>query len=269
MQLSFHIKFTDGRHRFEGLDQYNGATALLGLSQVFLIAINAFYNKEILTQAPSAKGFRVVLGKSKVGSWDQYFNVIVTDPAVLQVATDLGKSGLYDLLKWALTSGIGAAFIARNRKAKKIIRELEKKNDDLHEKLEESIKRMHSPVKHQGLTVHIMSGQQNLATFNEATLRYIETEVVEEQRMPLRVGVSRFNARTGTGRFILNADAASVPFYPADELSKPAKRLLVDSLAWLTRDRFLPVDAIVSKVTSADGHLKSYRVHAVSAVAQI
>lgn len=266
MQLGFHIKFSDGRRRFDGLDQYNGATALLGLSQVFLIAINAFYNKEILTQAPSAKGFRVVLGKSKIGSWDQYFNVIITDPAVIEVATDLGKSGLYDLLKWALTSGLGIAYITKNRKAKRIIRELEKDRDDLHEKLEESIKRIHSPVKHQGLTVHVMSGRQNLATFNEYTLRYIETEVIQDKEVTIRVGVSRFNARTGTGRFISNSDAASVPFYPADSLTKGAKRLLVDSLAWLTREKFMPIDAVVSEVTSADGHLKSYRVHAVSAV---
>jgi hypothetical protein len=265
MELGFHVKFTDGRRRFDGLDHYNGATALLGLSQVFLIALNAFYNREILTQAPSAKGFRVVLGKSKIGSWDQYFNIIITDPRVLAVATDLGKAGLYDLLKWALTSGVGLAFVAKNRKAKKIIRELEKKNEDLHEKLEESVKRIHSPVKHQGFTVHVMTGQQNLATFNEATLRYIETEVIDDKTRKIRVGVSRFNARTGTGRFIVDVDAASVPFYPADVLTKGAKRALVDSLAWLTRDKFVPVDAIVSQVTSADGHLKSYRVHAVTA----
>lgn len=267
MELGFHIKFTDGRRRFDGLDHYNGATALLGLSQVFLISLNAFYNKEILTQAPSAKGFRVVLGKSKIGSWDQYFNIIITDPAVLAVATDLGKAGLYDLLKWALTSGVGVAYFAKNRKAKKIIRDLEKKNEDLHEKLEESVKRLHSPVKHQGLTVHIMTGQQNLATFNESTLRYIETEVIDDHTQKIRVGVSRFNARTGTGRFIFDPDAASIPFYPADVLTKNAKRLLVDSLAWLTRDKFVPIDAIISQVTSADGHLKSYLVHAVTAVA--
>ena len=70
MDLGFHIKFTDGRRLFDGLDHYNGAMALLGLSQAFLIALNAFYNREILTQAPSAKGFRIFLGKSKIGSWD-------------------------------------------------------------------------------------------------------------------------------------------------------------------------------------------------------
>jgi hypothetical protein len=78
-------------------------------------------------------------------------------------------------------------------------------------------------------------------------------------------GVSRFNARTGTGRFIVDKDAASVPFHPIDSLSSEARRALVDSLAWLTRDEFVPVSVLVSQVTSADGHLKAYRLHPATA----
>ena len=263
MELTFHANYTDGRNKFDGLDHYNGAVSLLGLSQILLISLNAFFNREIITQAPAAKGFRVVLGRSKAGSWDQALHLVITDPNIVTVAKELGKSGLYDLLKWALLSGVGMAggFTVKNRNAKKVIRELEQQNDDLHEKLDEALKRVHSPVKHQGLTVHVMTGRQNLATFNEGTLRYIETEIVNEKQIELVRDVSRFNARTGTGRFIADPDASSVPFYPDDKLSKSSSRALVDSLAYLTRDKFVPVKAIVSTITSADGHLKAYRLY--------
>jgi hypothetical protein len=99
MELAFHARYTDGRSKFDGLDQYNGAMSLLGISQILLLSLNAFFNKEILTQAPSAKGFRVVLGHSKKGSWDQYIHIVITDPNVLSIAADLGKAGLYDLIK--------------------------------------------------------------------------------------------------------------------------------------------------------------------------
>lgn len=266
MQFDFHANFTDGRREFEGLDSYNGAQSLLGLSQVFLIAFHAFFNREILTQAPSAKGFRVILGKGKSGSFDQAIHLIVTDPTVIQLATDLGKSGLYDLLKWALLSGVGTLGLTsiKSKKAKKIIRVLERENDDLHEKLDEAIKRAHSPVKHQGLTLHVMSGRQTLATFNEATLRYIETEIVKQTTKTITVAVSRFNARTGTGRFISSADAPSIPFQPEGTLSNRASRALVDSLAYLTRDKFIPVEAVVSEILTADGHLKRYCLHSAS-----
>ncbi|WP_333717325.1 hypothetical protein [Sphingobium yanoikuyae] len=267
MELVFHANYTDGRNRFDGLDHYNGAVSLLGLSQILLISLNAFFNRDIITQAPAAKGFRVVLGRSKEGSWDQALHLIITNKEVLAVAEDLGKSGLYDLLKWVMLSGVGLAggLNVKNRKAKKIIRELEQHNDDLHEKLDEALKRVHSPVKHQGLTVHIMSGRKNLASFNEETLRYIETEIVHDEQKTIVRGVSRFNARTGTGRFIKDADAASVPFYPDEKLSKSSSRALVDSLAYLTRDKFVPVKAVVSKVTSSDGHLKAYVLYTASA----
>lgn len=267
MEFTFHAHYDDGRRKFDGLDQYNGAMSLLGLSQILLISLHAFFNKEIITQAPSAKGFRVVLGRGKEGSWDQALHLVITNPDVAETIKDLGKSGLYDLLKWALLGGLGSigGYAVNSKKAKSVIRTLERENDDLHDKLDEALKHGHSPVKHQGLTVHVMSGRTNLATFNEATLRYLETEVVETSQHRLVLGVSRFNARTGTGRFIADADAASIPFSPDDKLSGSAKRALVDSLAYLTRDRFIPVDAIVSKVTTVDGHLKSYRLHTAAA----
>lgn len=266
MEFTFHANYTDGRLRFDGLDHYNGATSLLGLSQILMISLHAFFHREIITQAPSAKGFRIVLGRGKEGSWDQALHFVITDPAIQDVIKDLGKSGLYDLLKWALLGGLGSigGYTAKTRSAKKVIRELERDRDDLHEKLDEALKRVHSPVKHQGLTVHVMTGRTNLATFNEATLRYLETEIVDNKQETIRVGVSRFNARTGTGRFIESEDAASIPFYPDDKLSGKSSRALVDSLAYLTRSRFEPVDAIVSRVTTADGHLKSFRLYAAS-----
>lgn len=140
MEITFHARYSDGRRKFDGLDQYDGAQSLLGLSQIMLLALNAFFNKEILVQAPSAKGFRLILGNSRSGSWDQAIHMLITNPDVLKIAEDIGKAGLYDLLKWALLSGVGLRHVVVNRKAKKIIRELEQKNEDLHEKLDEALR---------------------------------------------------------------------------------------------------------------------------------
>ncbi|WP_129794055.1 hypothetical protein [Sphingosinicella sp. CPCC 101087] len=261
IELKFHVNYMDGRRRFDGLDHYYGAQSLLGLSQMLLISLHAFFNRDIITQAPSAKGFRIVMGTSRRGGWDQVLHLLITNPEIIATFNDIGKNALYDLLKWALVSGAGVPFALKYRKSTRIARDLEQKNDDLQERLDEALKRVHAPVKHQGLTVHVMTGRTNLATFNESTLRYIETELVEDKKIQISSAVSRFNARTGTGRLIGNMDAVSVPFYPEASLSKPAIMCLADSLAALARDRFEPVNLSVSRVTSADGHLKSYRVH--------
>lgn len=263
MQLGFSVRYESGKNVFDGLDHYYGAQSLLGISQALLIALHAFFNREVITQAPSAKGFRLLLGPARKGSWEQLLSLVITNPDVLQVANDLGKNALYDLLKWALLSGVGVPFVLGYRKARKVVRELEQDNDDLQEKLDHAILKAHQPVKHQGLSVHVMCGRTNLATFDDHTLRYIETEIKHEATERIRRAVSRFNARTGTGRFIRDLNAVSVPFQPEDKLSDKVRRALADNLGLVARDEFVPLTAVVSKVTSKDGRLKYYNLHSL------
>jgi len=261
--IGFTVKYDSGVEKFQGLDSYYGAQSLFGVAQMLMISLNAFFNKEVITQAPSAKGFRIVLGRARPGSWEQALQLIISNPETLSVMQDLGKNALYDLIKWSLLSGAGLKFALSSRKAKKRVRELERENEDLQEKLDEALKRVHAPVKHQGLTVQIMSGRTVLATYDDMTLQYIETEVFDDETDALEVAISRFNARTGTGRLIDTIDAVSVPFVPVDKLSKRESTLLADNLAQVARGRFIPVKAVVSKVTAANGHIKRYRLHNV------
>ena len=261
MQYNFVLKYDDGVKKFAGLDHYYGAQSLFGMSQILLISFNAFFNKEIITQAPTAKGFRVVMGHSKKGSWEQALQLVITDPKIIAYVEDLGKNALYDLIKWALVSGVGIPVTLNYRKSRKRARELEREKDDLQEKLDDALKRAHAPIKHQGLTLHVMSGRTVLASYDDMTLQYLETEIFDEETEKLSVGISRFNARTGTGRLISDLDAASVPFAPIDRLSKAQNALLADSLGQVARDVFAPINVIVSRVTDANGLVKRYRLH--------
>jgi len=258
MEMDFTIRYDSGEKQFEGLEHYYGAQSLFGISQVLLISLNAFFNREILTQAPSAH-----MGRSKLGSWEQLLQLVITDPAVLQSAAELGKDALKDLLKWALGAGLGVPFVLSKRKARKRVRELERENDDLQEKLDDALRRAHAPVKHQGLTVYVMSGRTSLATFDQYSLQYLETEVLSDETERLEFAISRFNTRTGTGRLISSMDAVSTPFFPVDRLSAKETAALADNLALVAREQFRPLDLIVSTVTDAAGRIKRYKLHSV------
>lgn len=264
MELKFVIKYDTGTLPFKGLEHYYGAQSLFGLSQALMISLNAFFNREIITQAPSAHGFKLILGRSRAGSWEQLLSLVITDPVVLEQATALGKDALLELLKWGLGSGLGLPFALKYRKARKRVRELEREQDDLQEKLDEALRRAHSPVKHQGLTVHIMSGRTALARFDEYTLQYLETEVQSDETEKLECAISRFNARTGTGRLISELDAVSVPFFPVDKLSHVDNATLADNLGLVARDQFDPIELIVSRITDRDGRIKRFRLHRVA-----
>jgi hypothetical protein len=143
VELTFRIKYTDGLSKFDNLDSYYGSESLLGITRFLLISMNAFANRDIITQATSAKGFSLVLGSSKKGSWEQLIHLIVTSQEVADLLKDLGKNGLYDLLKFSFFSllGGGGTYVLKNKKAKKVIADLRKENDDLQEKLDDALGR--------------------------------------------------------------------------------------------------------------------------------
>lgn len=263
MQLNFSIKYTKPGVEFEGLDLYWGAKSLTGIAQALLISIHSFVHQEIILQATASKGFRVILGRSYHGSWDQLLTLVVTDADTLKLITDLGKAALYDLLKWSLLSGVGIKYTLQMRKSKKIIRNLRTQVDDLQERLFKTMKDVHLPIKNQGMTIQVMGGRTLLAQFDKNTLKYLETEIESNETIAVDVAISRFNTRTGWGRCIEDEDALSVPFSPVKPLTTIQKSILADNLAKLARGDFKTVKAVVSEITSQDGVLQRYKLHEV------
>lgn len=264
MELTFRIKYDSGENEFDGLDMYYGSKSLAALSEFLLLSVHAFLKDEIILQAPSAKGFKMVMQKASVGSYDQIIQMIVTDTETLSLLQDLGKNGLYDLLKYMLSSLVGIPYVLKTRKAKKKIQILMQQNEDLHKRLETAMMAAHLPVKHQGYSTVMMLDRTPIVTFDQTTLSYLETELVDSDTQVIQVAVSRFNARTGTGRFIEDIDAISHGFAPLNDLGAYEKSLMADNLGLVTRGVFEPINAIVTRVTSKDGRLKRYQLHGVS-----
>lgn len=264
MEYSFRITYDTGTREFDGLDMYYGAKSLAAISEFLLLSIHAFLKEEIILQAPAAKGFKMVLQRASVGSYDQIIQMIITDTETVSLMTDLGKNGLYDLLKYMLSSLLGIPFALNNRKAKKKLKSLMQQNEDLHKRLESALMSAHLPVKHQGYSTVMMLGRTPIIKFDETTLSYLETEIVSPETEVIPVAVSRFNARTGTGRFIEDIDAISHSFSPLNELSTYEKSIMAANLGKVAIDTFEPLNAIVTKVTSQDGRLKRYQLHGIS-----
>lgn len=264
MEYSFRIKYDTGSRKFDGLDMYYGSRSLAAISEFLLLSVHAFLKEEIILQAPAAKGFRMVLQRASVGSYDQVIQMIITDTQTVSLMTDLGKSGLYDLLKYMLSSLLGIPFVLKNRKAKKKLNILMQQNEDLHRRLESALISAHLPVKHQGYSTVMMLGRTPIIKFDDTTLSYLETEIVDPDSEVRQVAVSRFNARTGTGRFIEDIDSISHGFSPINNLNDYEKEIMADNLGKVARGIYEPLNAIVTRVTSQDGVLKRYQLHGIS-----
>lgn len=264
MELTFKIKYDDGVEKFSGLDMYYGAHSLAAMSEILQLCLHASIHGEVILQAPAAKGFRLLLKRNHEGSLEQIIQLLSTDPETISLLTDLTKNGIYDVLKYVLSSCLGLPFYIQNRKAKKRVQQLIKANEDLHGRIERALVHAHLPVKHQGLSVCLSLGRTPIMTFDAETLNYLETEVVDTATEVIAVGVSRFNARTGTGRFITDIDSISYSFAPAIDLDDYEKTLMADNLGRVARGEFEPINAIVCRVNSSNGKLKRYQLHGVS-----
>lgn len=264
MEFTFRVKYDAGIKKFDGLDMYYGSKSLAAISEFLLLSIHAFLKEEIILQAPAAKGFKIVMERASVGSYDQIIQMIITDTETFSLMKDLGKNGLYDLLKYMLSSLVGIPFILNNRKAKKKLNTLMQQNEDLHKRLESAMMAAHLPVKHQGYSTIMLLDRTPIVTFDESTLSYLETELVDPDTEVIPVAISRFNARTGTGRFIEDIDSISHGFAPLNDLGSYEKSLMADNLGKVARGIFEPVNAIVTRVTSQDGRLKRYQLHGIS-----
>ena len=264
MELTFRIKYDDGEREFEGLDMYYGAHSLAAISEILLLSIHASLRGEILVQAPAAKGFRLVLKKNHEGSLEQIIQMYVTDTETVSLLTDLTKNGLYDVIKYLLSSCLGIPFVISHRKAKKRAMQLERENEDLHDRLERALLKAHQPIKHQGLSASLSLGRTPIVSFDADTLNYLETEIVEPDTEIVSVAVSRFNARTGTGRFITDINSISHSFTPFNELDEYQKTLMADNLGKVARNEFDPLTAIVTKINSTNGRFKRYQLHSIS-----
>jgi hypothetical protein len=265
LEFTFRVKYDSGVREFEGLDMYYGSKSLAAISEFLLLSIHASLTEEIILQAPSAKGFKLVMERASTGSYDQIIQMIITDVNTVSLMTDLGKNGLYDLLKYMLFTLLGIPFgLLRNRKAKKKLNVIMQQNEDLLKRLESALMAAHLPVKHQGYSTVMLLGKTPMITFDENTLSYLETELVDPNTEVISVAISRFNARTGTGRFIEDINSISYGFSPLNELSDDEKKIMADNLGKVARNVFEPLSAIVTKITSKDGRLKRYKLHGIS-----
>lgn len=103
-----------------------------------------------------------------------------------------------------------------------------------------------------------------MLNFNEATFDYLTGSTVSERVESIEAAVSRFNARTFTGRIIEDEDADSISFSPLKAgLVRPSRVILANSLKDLTEDKFTKVGLEVRRVLSRDGRTKHLIVQSV------
>lgn len=264
MKLNFSIRYHDGAAKFHGLNMYYGADSFGAMAEAVALTTHAIVNNEILTQTPSTKGFSLDFKESHEGSFVQKFALEFTSSDAISVISYLTVNGFMELLNFHLSAPLGVNSRITSDAAKRWFRSYMEDSEELLERLARPLERIHHPVSGQGYQVTLSKSRTPIMQFNETTLDYLSGREISEKTEELTVAVSRFNARTGTGRFIEAEDADSISFSPLKAgLPQRGKRLLASSLSALVDEHFKPIKAEVRRVLSRDGRTKHFILQAV------
>ncbi|MFJ7798596.1 hypothetical protein [Pseudomonas sp. NPDC096950] len=264
MEFDFSILYDSDEKKFTGLDMYYGSRSLQGVAETIVIATHGIVNEKYISKTNAAKGFKSTFKSSFEGSFKQRFKITFTDPKTISKINTISPKSYIELLKHAIHEAIGTPIELTRRGSKNTFERMYFSEDITH-RLFPSLKEVHGPVKQQGYKATLFVAQTPIATFNKKSLEYLEEEIISPAREQLVVGISRFNARTGTGRLITDIDEESYSFIPDMKLSKVVKRSLIDSLQGVAADEFKPVIVEVTRVTINDGSTKFFILHKVLA----
>ena len=264
MNFTFNIKFDTGVSDFDGLNMYYGADALSGFAEALAITTHAIVNNNVVTQTPAVKGFKLDFKEAHDGSYIQKVSLEFTDAEAVRVVNHIGARGFIELLTFHLASPLGLNPRIESAAAKRWHRSSMDDSEKLLDRLEGPLKRIHHPVYGQGYKVTLYKSRTTMLPFNEATFDYLTGSTVSEQVETIEAAVSRFNARTFTGRIIEEEDSDSISFSPLKAgLVRPSRVILVNSLKDLTEGRFTKVGLEVRRVLSRDGRTKHLIVQSV------
>jgi hypothetical protein len=260
MEFDFSVLYESDDEEFDGLDLYYGSRSLQGISEAISIATHGIINKSYISRSTARKGIKIDFKRSYIGSFKQKFKVTFTNERTVHNLNELTYRSYIELLQYTIGQVTGDNYAINRRSAAKAFDRMYFSEDITH-RLRTSITDAHLPVKYQGYKATLLAAQTPIAYFNEQTLSYLEEEIVSPVREELIIGISRFNARTGTGRLIQDIDGDSFSFIPAASFSKRQKTILIRSLHGVSQGTLIPLKAEVTRITLNSGATKYYILH--------
>lgn len=265
MQFDFSVVYDTDTEKFDGLDMYHGSKSLLGISEAIAISTHGIVNGSFISKTPYVKGFKNDFKTSFEGSFKQRFRVTFTEQKTISKIIEITPKSYIELLKFSINSVLGTESELQRRGARKTFSKMYY-SEDISSRLRSSLKDAHAPIKRQGYKATLYAANTPIAELNQNTLDYLEQEIYSPERETLTVGISRFNARTGTGRLISDLDGDSYSFFPEARLARVIKRVLIRSLRGVADNEFVPVLAEVTRVTASDGSTKFFILHSAQLV---
>jgi len=288
--VSFTLSYQGNETDRNAIDLYDVSQALIGFQRSLALTTHLVLNDEIITQAPSLKGARIVAVPAEPGSWKLTAWVLAGATGLYNLGTAQSNSPLghlvYSLYDYVISESLGF-HVDYNKSLGQLYEQAEKDKvklpmirqsqaDSLIEKTERAIVEIHRPIfktqsaSSASITATINGQKKPLRTvLNLETYEFINETRSADVPNVIEGRVSSYNSNTYKGRIYVAKYGRPVAF----EVTQPARsqsavRLITTSLRYNALKQYSEAGASIHCVafenTSKSGHLKSLTLTKVS-----
>jgi len=290
--IQFELSYAGSTSDAHEIDLYDVSQALVGFQRSLAITTHLILNGEIITQAPSLKGAEIYAFPSEEGSWKIKAGIFIlgTATTAYHVATAPNNTPLghlvYSAYDYVISESLGF-HVDYNKSLGQLYEENKEKNiklpmvreaqlDSVIEKCSVAITEIHRPIYKTKtadtarISTYIDSRKIPLnPTFSFETFQYIIEEFTEEEVGIIQGFVSSYNSNTFKGRIYVPEEERPISFVLSESTRKEVCiQLIVDSLRANALRGYnvesMQIYCKVQKITTKSGHLKRYKVLAVS-----
>lgn len=291
MPVKAEFRFTGAEADRGLIEFYDVAQALIGFERSLAITTHAVINGEVITQAPSLKGARLLVEPPETGSWKIVAAIVGSVWAAGQASHDSVVGHLmFSAYDYVVSSSLGV-HVDFDKSIGQLIEEAKNKNvgfpkltesrlDSVVEKCEVAIRDMHRPIikSESAYNAHVNfllpDGIKPIqAVLDHETYGYIS----KTEEMPEAIEVSGFvtsyNVNTYKGRIFTVEDERPIPFEITEEgqnlnnIGLVASSLRSSALARSKGEG--KVYMLARKLVSPSGVIKKYIVFSVSEASSI
>lgn len=282
MPIEFTLSFEGSAARANQIDFYDVSQALIGFQRSLALTTHLVINNQIITQAPSLKGARILATPPEEGSWKFTAVLTLIATGTYQILTADKETVLGNLVTSAydyviseslgfhvdFNKTLGQQFEELHGNERRKDTQPESRFDSLIEKCETAIGQIHRPL----VESQTADAAQLIARFHGTTLpigkpltpatyEYLEYSAKSDDTKRFKGKISSYNANTFKGRVYLPEENRLIPFILSElarnsySISKITESLAVNALTRFKGDSEITFNAYT--FTSKTNRLKS------------
>lgn len=190
------------------LDAHDAAQAMLGMARSLAILSHYAVNGQLIKQAPSLKGARILATPPERGSFQLPFQIDF-DPQTVAVVSSLALSvlGNYvtDLTRFVYRKIAGLSHKPLSEQLKTALDTRPGDFDAITDAVNEDVIKVHRPLMHGVQVFNIYGGDNQIGTFNNSTLNHAKARELGPENEEFVGTIASLNANTDSGRIWLGS----------------------------------------------------------------